>query len=100
MVLYEIFVCTIRIWIASKVSTIQINELLKKVIKPCFFVAVPASFICKIITLFIPQTILGLISILCLNSISLSLIIIVIGLSRQERNMISRFLQNKVKWNK
>ena len=97
MVLYEIFVCTIRVWIASKVSIIRINELLKKVIKPCFFVAIPASFICKIITLFIPQTIWGLISILCLNSISLSLIIIVIGLSKQERNMISTFLKNKMK---
>lgn len=30
MVLYEIFVCTIRVWIASKVSIIRINELLKK----------------------------------------------------------------------
>lgn len=97
MVLYEIFVCTIRVWIASKVSIIRINELLKKVIKPCFCVAVPALFICKIITLFIPQTIWGLISILCLNSISLSLIIIVIGLSKQERNMISTFLKNKMK---
>ena len=97
MVLYEIFVCTIRVWIASKVSIIRINELLKKVIKPCFFVAIPASFICKIITLFIPQTIWGLISILCLNSISLSLIIIVIGLSKQEKNMISTFLKNKMK---
>ena len=84
MVLYEIFVCTIRVWIASKVSIIRINELLKKVIKPCFCVAVP-------------QTIWGLISILCLNSISLSLIIIVIGLSKQERNMISTFLKNKMK---
>lgn len=97
MVLYEIFVCTIRVWIASKVSIIRINELLKKVIKPCFCVAVPALFICKIITLFIPQTIWGLISILCLNSISLSLIIIVIGLSKQEKNMISTFLKNKMK---
>ncbi len=34
---------------------------------------------------------------LCLNSISLSLIIIVIGLSKQERNMISTFLKNKMK---
>ena len=97
MVLYEIFVCTIRVWIASKVSIIKINELLKKVIKPCFCVAVAALFICKIITLFIPQTIWGLISILCLNSISLSLIIIVIGLSKQEKNMISTFLNNKMK---
>ena len=97
MVLYEIFVCTIRVWIASKVSIIKINELLKKVIKPCFCVAVAALFICKIITLFIPQTIWGLISILCLNSISLSLIIIVIGLSKQEKNMISTFLKNKMK---
>ena len=32
MVLYEIFVCTIRVWIASKVSIIQINELLASII--------------------------------------------------------------------
>ena len=94
MVVYEILVCAIRVWIASKVSVIRIREILNKVICPCFFVALFSILLCYILSTVMPSTLLGLVWLVVSNSIGLCIIILLLGLSKSEKAVVRKYVGN------
>lgn len=92
MVVYEIIVCIIRVWIASRYTVIAIREVLGKVICPCTIVALSSLILCYMLSTVIPITLLGLICLVVANSISLCIIILLIGLSKSERNVMKKYV--------
>lgn len=92
MVVYEIFVCVIRVWIASKVTVIRIREILNKVICPCFFVALFSILLCYILSTVMPSTLLGLVWLVVSNSIGLCIIILLLGLSKSEKTVVRKYV--------
>lgn len=93
MVIYEIFVCMIRVWLATRVSTIKIHDVFKKVVIPCLWVAIISSVICYGFAYISATTIIGLITLLLINSICLCIIIAFVGVNKNERNVIMQYIQ-------
>lgn len=96
MVVYEIFVCLIRIWLATKVSFLNIHEVFRLLLLPCIIVFLLAIVTCYIFTLYIPTTIVGLMELWCVNSLLLSVIIVVIGLNKQEKKIFKAAIRLKI----
>jgi len=93
MVVYEILVCAIRIWLATKVSIIKIDEIFNQVIIPCFIVAIISSGICYALTFITTSTIMGLMILLFVNSICLCMTIASIGLNKKERSIVMQYIE-------
>ena len=88
----EILICSIRIHIASKVSIIRINEIVKKIICPATFVALLSSVCCYILTKITKDSLSGLCILLTCNSLSLCFIIYFCGINKTERINIKRII--------
>lgn len=90
MVAYEILVCAIRVWLASRVTIVSIWDVVGKVIFPCTIVALVSIGLCYIFSAVIPSTLLGLILLVIANGIGLCIIIPFLGLNNPERKMVKR----------
>ncbi|WP_239496945.1 MATE family efflux transporter [Bacteroides ilei] len=87
--LMETITCILRIYFASKVTTLQIKEITKKIVFPAFMVAVFSCAICYLLCIICSNDLFGLCIILFTNSLSLIGIIYLIGLSNKERNTVN-----------
>lgn len=87
-VLFEILVCTIRIWYAAQVTIFRKRDLLFKVLYPCIMVACVDCILCYGLTYIFPDTIKGLIFMVLVNCFCLIGLIYMIGLTQAERNQI------------
>lgn len=96
MVVYEIFVCVIRVWLATRVSIINLYEILRLVLLPCIFVLFLSVVICYLLTFCTDCSIMGLIKLYVMNSIFLLIIIITTGLNKRERNLFYKIKRKKV----
>lgn len=97
MVIYEIFVCILRIWLATKVSLVTIRGFLSKVFSPCFIVLILDVVTCYIYAVHTSLTIIGLVEMLCFNSISLCVIIVAAGLTRQEKKLLMGIVKSRIR---
>lgn len=89
IVITDICVCAVRVYLATKVSIIQISKICKQVIYPCLSVGILASILCYLISqITAPNTISGLIELVIMNSIGLVIIILCTGLSKIEARYI------------
>ena len=96
MVVYEIFVCGIRVWIASRVTVIRIREVFNKVIAPCLAVALFSFILCYVLSTVIPYTLSGLIWLVAANGISQCMIIFIFGLNKSERNIVRSYVDKLI----
>lgn len=97
MVIYEIFVCFIRIYFATKVSIVTWHELIKFVMLPCFFVFFLSIIVCFILYKGMPTTLWGLWGLVITNSIALCVFIIIVGLNKQERKLFKAIVKLRCK---
>lgn len=97
MVVYEIFVCAIRVWIGSKVTVIRIREVFSKVIVPCFAVALFSFVSCYVLSAVFPSTLFGLIWLVVVNCMSLCMIIFLFGLNKSEKKIVRRYVYKFIK---
>lgn len=94
IVVFDILTCCLRVYLASKVSLINIRETLNQIFLPCLYVATLSSMICGFLSLAAPETILGLFLLIGCNSLVLIGLIYFCGVSRQERMMIDKVLKH------
>lgn len=98
MVIYEIIVCLIRVRLATKVSVINFSEILKQIVSPCFLILLLSMASCYLIAIFTDCTIIGLIVLCVINSIFLSILIIIIGLNKKEKTLFYKMVKSKLKY--
>lgn len=91
MVAYEIFVCGVRVWIASRVTVIRIREVFYKVIAPCLAVALFSFVSCYVLSIVFPSTLFGFIWLVVANGISQCMIIFIFGLNKSERKIVKGY---------
>lgn len=102
MVIYEIFVCFIRICFATKVSVVTWHEILKLVVLPCITVFMFSIVTCSFLCWLIPNTLFGLLELIVMNGILLCIVIMAVGLNRKEKIMFKKVLISKImlhRWN-
>lgn len=100
IVCMDILTAYLRIYLASKVSVLSINKIATLIILPALLVAVCSCIVCYLLNNICNNNIGGLFTLLFLNSISLILIIYMIGLSKSERKVINVLLSNFSKYKK
>lgn len=79
----------LRIYFASKVTVLQIKEIINKIIIPSTLVAIASSMSCYLLNTVCGNDILGLCILLISNSLTLIGIIYLLGLSMRERNLVN-----------
>ena len=89
IVIMELIMFAIRIHIATRVSVINTKEVFKIILLPSLIVACISSICCYFLNRVTPDTILGLCTLLIINSIMLFLIIYYVGINNQERKSIN-----------
>ncbi len=95
IVTVDIIARLIQTYIATKVSVITIHSILKESIYPTLKVAFVSLVITYILSLYTPNTILGLcIYILC-NSLQLLAIIYILGITKYEKAQIIQYIREK-----
>lgn len=92
IVLMDIITFLIRIYFASKLDIIKINECIKSILIPCLYVAILSSLFCFGISMIFTDNIINLTAIVIINSIFLIFIIYLIGINRDERKYINRII--------
>lgn len=97
LVLFEIFICGLRILLAMRVTAFNLFELFKGIVIPCFFVALFDGFICYGISLLFPDSFLGLIGFVFFNCICLLGLIFVVALSQSERKQLLLMCKSLIK---
>ncbi len=85
----DVAVCGVRVYYALKVSALTLSSLVKETFAPCALVALLSMAACYAVNLLCPDTILGLIALLCFNSIVLCAIILFCGINSSERNVLN-----------
>lgn len=96
IVVMDILAAVVRVYFASRVSMLKLKEIVKKILVPAFAVAVVSNIVCYILDLYCSNSLLGLCLLLILNSILLSGIIYIIGLSQHERLFINKIILRKL----
>lgn len=94
-VIYEIIVCVIRVWLATKVSIVRFRAIFSLVIRPCLLVALISLISCYVLKSLTSPDLLGLVLFLIASSIILAIAIFVLGLNNSERNIVKAFLKKK-----
>ena len=99
---FELMTCALRTYYGTKVSTLSARELLHEVFLPCWAVAVLSSAFCYGLSLYAPDTLWGLICLLCINSLFLLVFIRTLGISKEEKvfvkTMQQRLCSSVSKW--
>ena len=97
IVIFEIFTCALRIWFGTRVGEIGIRDILKYVIYPTATVAILSSIVCYGLSVITDKSLIGLIILVCTNTLIMSVIIYKLGINRQERDTIKKFISNKIR---
>jgi O-antigen/teichoic acid export membrane protein len=85
----DILTASLRVLLASKVSVLKIKEIIKLIIFPTSSVAVISCIGCYFLDFICHNNIEGLCSLFILNSLLLTVIIYIVGLSKSERKTIN-----------
>lgn len=93
IVLLDILTCCLRIYFASKVSSIKVKEISFSVLLPCLYVATLSCICCYGLSLITPYTIFGLCLLLIGNSFILINAIYLLGTSFKEKDIINRHIK-------
>ena len=94
---FELMTCALRIYYGTKVCVLSARELLREVFLPCWIVAVLSSVFCYGLSLYVSDTIWGLILLLSVNSLFLVGEILTLGLNFEEKKgliILKEKLQN------
>lgn len=92
IVCMDILTACLRIYLASKVSIIEIKDIIKQILIPAIFVGLLSSISCYSLNQFFCNNLLGLFMLLIINSLLLVVIIYLTGISNSERNLINKVL--------
>lgn len=95
----EVVVFIMRLVYAIKVSPIDYHYLFTKMFAPCILVAFADYFACWFLTMITDESLLGLLTLLVLNSILLVLFIYWLGISKHERTLIINYVAQKLNIN-
>lgn len=98
IVCMEVLTCTLRIYLATKVSFVKIRDFISWVLKPCVLVGGLSFVSCCILNLLTDKNFGGLIGLLVLHTIILIGIIYFVGLSNQERLYVNLLLRKISKY--
>lgn len=90
----DVLTCIVRTVFAVKVCPISIRGILKYTIIPAFIVAIVDSFVCYSLTFITEETFCGLILLLVLNSISLCVVIYLMGSNNSEKKACAEFVRS------
>ncbi len=88
IVAVDIFCCIVRVYLGTRVSVISMSEVATSIIIRCIAVAACSLSVCYGLSLVIPDNLLGLISLIIINSLALAIIIISIGLNKEEKQIV------------
>lgn len=88
----DILTACLRIYLASKVSILEIKDIIKQILIPAILVGFFSSISCYFLSTFCHNNLLGLFILLIINSLLLIIIIYIIGISKSEKNIINKFL--------
>ncbi|MCM1220056.1 MAG: oligosaccharide flippase family protein [Lachnospiraceae bacterium] len=99
-IVYDIFVCTVRVWLATKVSIICKRELFRLVLLPCLLVFVVSFAVCYVHNTYINYTLIGLLEFLVLTTVSICSVIIAVGLSKAEKELVLKIMKSRMLWKK
>lgn len=89
VVIFRILSSLMRIYYASKVTVLRISEMLRQILLPCLMVAAVSCVVCYLLARVTPETLLGLIVLLLVNSIALAGFIYFCGLNQSERRLVT-----------
>lgn len=92
LVIVEVLSCLLRVYYAVKVSLLTVAELLRNILMPTFSVATISVPVCWCLSALIPQTLLGLICLLAVNSTVLFAIVYAVGITINERKQINNII--------
>lgn len=85
-----------KIYLASKVSLLEIKEMIKYIFSPSILVASFTTIFCLIINILLPNNLFGLLILIISNSLFLLVIIYFVGLNQIEKNALNKiFLRLK-----
>lgn len=87
VVAMDIACCALRVWYAREVTFVRFRELAIKVLMPVLAVALLSSLVCLALTFLTPETILGLLLLLLINTLAALLIIYGVGINKSEREL-------------
>ena len=85
--------CLLRIYFAVQVSVLKVADMMKRVLIPVASVAIVSSIICYLLTLITSETLIGLLMLLVCNSLSLFLIIYLLGINSYERKQVNGIIR-------
>lgn len=93
VVAMEFVYCGAMVWLGTRVSKISIRAMLLNVALPVVLVLVISFIVCLIMSRYITQNLLGLVSVVVICCIVTSIAVYAVGLSKQERSMIMNVSQ-------
>ena len=93
----DIISCSLRIYIASKVTVIKLKEIINKIILPCMLIFFLSSLVCLTLVKYIPNSVIGLVLLFGGNSVVLIFFIYCFGLNYIERNFINNLVKRIIK---
>ena len=95
----DVLACVLRTFYAVKVSPLKSMEILKEVLLPSCFVAILDSIVCYVLSILLPDNMIGFLMILLINSIVLILIILGFGMNSSERNLCGSIVMRIIRLN-
>lgn len=96
ILMIEIIVCVVRIYYSVKVSPIDFKGIFVEIISPCSLVLFTDVFFCYFFSLLWGESLLELLILLSVNSIALLIIISILGLTKNERSIISNGVKKMI----
>jgi O-antigen/teichoic acid export membrane protein len=87
VVVFELVVCLLRVYYASKVTILRIPEMVRQIVFPCLMVAAFSSAVCYGLAYVTPENLWGLLVLLLVNSLALAGFIYGCGLNPSERRL-------------
>lgn len=89
VVIIDVMACGLRLYYALRVSPLQLKELCLQVVLPSVLVAICGVAVCWILSLYLLNNLKGLLILLIISSVSLCAIIYLVGINKQERQLIN-----------
>lgn len=93
----DILTACLRVYLASTVSILKVKEIIRLIFLPAILVGIISIIICYFLNQFFPNNLFGLCIFLVANSLLLSGIIYVVGLSKNEKYIIDRTFVKLIK---
>lgn len=92
----DILTACLRVYLATQVSVLKVRDIFKKILVKTIFVGVISCAVCYLLNLICSKDLLGFCFLLIINSLSLILVVYLIGLSKDEKNYINKIILEKV----